>query len=372
VFAGAAREAVFSREDVIAKVREQFVPVALKAAMMNNPPPGPEGRFLGEIRRTKLAPQGICVANSAGKVLAWALTFDDEKSVPAFLDHVVARYREFPDASKPVAAERFMRYPSNPHAPVDDSREKLPKIEAHGADAYCLATPPKAKGTVIARVWGRTVDENGKLSENCHQQDSYIEDVFDIPPSLSGALKQELDRVGVDGVKRVIVPRKLSETLVTYAYLGQLDVRPINSPVPGHTTDVRELELWAKPLERTDGAQLVELSGRSDVHCSRTEERRGPGGGDFVHDVTLEWHGFLSMKDGRIIDVVLWGEGRERLRWNASLGRKAEGDAESPATPGRTRARRRHARALRHPWQASSARAHMEGRGTAPGSRPPR
>ena len=43
----------------------EFVPVALKAALVNNPPAGPEGDLYREIRRTRLAPQGICVANSA-------------------------------------------------------------------------------------------------------------------------------------------------------------------------------------------------------------------------------------------------------------------------------------------------------------------
>ncbi len=66
MFAGAAREAVFSRADVVRRVSQEFVPVALKAALVNNPPGGPEGRFLREIGRSKPSPQGICVANSAG------------------------------------------------------------------------------------------------------------------------------------------------------------------------------------------------------------------------------------------------------------------------------------------------------------------
>ena len=104
MFAGAAREAVFSRADVIARIRKDFVPVALKAALVNNPPNNAEGRLYREIGRSKPAPQGICVVNSAGKVLAWALSFDDEQAVPAFFDHALKRYRAQPDASGPVAA----------------------------------------------------------------------------------------------------------------------------------------------------------------------------------------------------------------------------------------------------------------------------
>ena len=52
--------------------------------------------------RSKPAPQGICVVNSAGKVLDWVLMFDDDKSVLAFLDHVSKRFAKYPDAKRPV------------------------------------------------------------------------------------------------------------------------------------------------------------------------------------------------------------------------------------------------------------------------------
>ena len=70
MFAGAAREAVFSNPDVIRRVNADFVPVALKAGLVNNPPNNDEGRLYQEIGRSKLAPQGLCVINSAGKMLA--------------------------------------------------------------------------------------------------------------------------------------------------------------------------------------------------------------------------------------------------------------------------------------------------------------
>ena len=53
MFAGAAREAVFSKAGVIKRIKEGFVPVALKAAHVNNPPPGAEGRLYAEIGRSK-------------------------------------------------------------------------------------------------------------------------------------------------------------------------------------------------------------------------------------------------------------------------------------------------------------------------------
>ena len=105
MFAGAAREAVFSNPDVIKRVNADFIPVALKAGLVNNPPGDEEGLLYREIERSKPAPQGICVVNSAGKVLNWTLMFDDDQSVLAFFDHAKQRFAKYPDAKKPVAAE---------------------------------------------------------------------------------------------------------------------------------------------------------------------------------------------------------------------------------------------------------------------------
>ncbi len=112
---------VFSNPEVIRRVNKEYIPVALKAAQVNNPPPGIEGALYAEIARSKPAPQGICTANSAGKVLAWALSFDDDESILEFLDHVAQRYRQSADAAKPVTAERFKKFPSRKLADVEDT-----------------------------------------------------------------------------------------------------------------------------------------------------------------------------------------------------------------------------------------------------------
>ena len=94
-----------------ARVNADFVPVALKAGLVNNPPYDEEGRLYREIGRSKVLPQGICVINSAGKVLAWTAMFDDDQSVLAFLDHCTQRFAQFPDARKPFPAERYPEVP---------------------------------------------------------------------------------------------------------------------------------------------------------------------------------------------------------------------------------------------------------------------
>ena len=49
MFAGAVREAVLSNPDVIRRINADFVPVALKAALVNRPPDDEEGLLYREI-----------------------------------------------------------------------------------------------------------------------------------------------------------------------------------------------------------------------------------------------------------------------------------------------------------------------------------
>src|SRR5438105_1685924 len=108
------------------------------------------------------APQGIGVVNSAGKVLAWAVMFDDDPSVVGFLDHARKRFADFPDAKKPVPAERYQKFPSHQLADVADTRTALRVPERHADGRACPATPPQPRGTVLARVFGRALDADGK------------------------------------------------------------------------------------------------------------------------------------------------------------------------------------------------------------------
>src|SRR5436190_9722878 len=111
---------MFAHAYVIRRVNADFVPVPLKAALVNSPPDNDEGRLYREIGRSKIVPQGICVVNSAGKVLEWVFMFDDHKSVLAFLDHARKRFARFPDAKKPFPAERYMKFPSKKLADIED------------------------------------------------------------------------------------------------------------------------------------------------------------------------------------------------------------------------------------------------------------
>jgi hypothetical protein len=320
VFAGAAREAVFSRPEVIRRVRADFVPVALKAALVNNPPGGEEGQLYREIGRSKLAPQGICVINPAGKVLAWSLMFDDDRSVVGFLDHALMRYARYPDANQAVPAERYMRFPGERAEDVADTRQPLPAGARHAPGQHCPGTPPVPPGTVVARLFGRALDPEGRPLADTVRQEHYVEDRFEIPAGLQDQLAAALASAG-DG--RFRLPNELARLLVNHAYLGQLDVNPCGPP--GGRGDLKRCGFWA---ERTPGGPSIRLRIEG-----RSEAEGGPGEGDpgdgrhWHHEVQLSWEGQIEVDGRRVRRLLMLARGTEKLHWgNAGMGLWGEAD----------------------------------------------
>lgn len=270
---------------------------------MNQPPDGPEGRLLGEIGRSSLAPQGICVTNSAGKVLAWSLMFDNDKAVGDFLDAAARRYVGFPDGSKRVDTERFMRFPSDKRDDTPDSGEAFAAPDRHEEGRSCPATPRVRRGTLVARLVGRRLDEHGAFMKETKTQENYVEDKFNIPVDLQEAL-----------AKATGDPIRLSDNLAklfaTYAYLGELDVRPLVSPVPGRTSDLKRCEFTA-----TRDGERLKIIGRTEA--AGGDLRRAGDGAAFQHDVTLDWTGVIELKDKRIARLALTARGTEHVLWKS-------------------------------------------------------
>jgi len=243
VFAGAAREAVFSNPDVIRRVNADFIPVALKAALVNNPPDDEEGRLYREIGRSKIAPQGICVVNPAGKVLDWVLTFDDDKSVLAFLDHTLQRFARYSGAEQAVAAERYARFPSQKLEDAGDYGAAPSVADRHPGGKHCPAEPPLPEGTAVARLFGRALDQDGKPVADTLRQEHYVEDRFEVTVETQGKLAEALAAAG-EG--RVRLPDEFTRQLVAHAYLGVLDVQPIANP--GRSKgEMKRCMFWARP-----------------------------------------------------------------------------------------------------------------------------
>jgi hypothetical protein len=309
VFAGAAREAVFSNPEVIRRVNADFVSVALKAALVNNQPADAEGRLYREIGRSKIAPQGICVVNPAGKVLDWVIMFDD-KSVLAFLDHSLKRFARYPDAGKPVPAERYMKFPSIQLEDVEDNGRALAVPERHEAGKPCPARPPLRPGTVVARVFGRALGADGKPVADTLRQEHYVEDRFNVPVAVQEDLAEALADAGTG---RFRIADNLGRLLVSHAYLGQLDVNPVGGP--GGKGRLKQCEFWAqKEGAGAKGPARLCIEGKSEA-AGASGDGDGNDGRLWRHEVTLVWEGLIEVEENRITRLLLTAHGSEKLTW---------------------------------------------------------
>lgn len=304
MFAGSARAAVFSKREVAQRINADFAPVALKAAQVNNPPAGDEGRFYREIGRSKAAPQGICVVNSAGKVLAWSLMFDDDAAVVGFLDYALQRYAAYPGAEKPFPAERFMKYPSQKMSDVEDSGQGLPVLAKHREDERCLGATRFPEGTLAGRAYGRAF-KDGKPLGDTTQQEHYIEDRFEAPVEAQESLARDL---AAAGDRPFALPESLVRALVSTAYLGMLDVDPLGAPGGRNDRKSWEFRGWK------DGSR-VRIEGSSHVTGGESRAGAGSDGRRWSHEVKLAWKGFIEMKENRISRLLAVAEGSEKLKW---------------------------------------------------------
>jgi hypothetical protein len=275
VFAGAAREAVFSNPDVIKFVNANFIPVALKAALINRPPNDDEGLFYREISRSKPAPQ-------------------------------------YPDAKKPVAAEVYQKFPSQKRQDVEDSGRDLPALDRHPEGKHCPAEPPLRKGTVAVRLLGRALDKDGKPVTNSVRQENYIEDRFNIEVESQEKLARVFAAAGNGPVK---LPQEVMRQWVKQAYLGVLDVQPLDNPV-GSKGELKKCDFEATKIGTNEGLMLWRVEGESEAFI----DKMANGGPGDMHEVKLKWHGFIEMDDNRMTRLVLSARGKEKLKFNSSRG----------------------------------------------------
>ena len=334
MYAGAAREAVFSRPEVMRRIQSDFVPLALRAPAVNMPDSVPDAdeRWLYQrINRAKLAPQGICVLNSAGQVFVWVQMFDDDQSVLDFLDDGLKRFRENADAKRPVVTERYVRFPSGRAKDVQNET-KLPDAIAagHPNGTQCPAKDGKGRvppGSIVARLVGRALDEHGKPVADTVRQEHYVEDQFSVTPAAQQALTKVLANAGT---QRVRLPDEFSRSCASRAHLGHIDVQPLlnmrTGPenlqgVGGQTQnrgEWKQCQFWAQPVasggrQPPDGddrpATVWRIDGETEVVSEVAINGRG------VHDVKLTWGGFIEIKGNRITQLVLSARGREKLQF---------------------------------------------------------
>ena len=301
---------IFSNADVIRRVNADFVPVALKAGLVNNPPDNDEGRLYREIGRSKILPQGICVVNSAGKVLDWVFMFDDDTSVLAFLDHARKQFAKCPDAKEPIPVERYMTFPSEKLADIDDNGQFAPIVERHPEGESCPAKPLVQQGTIIARVFGRALDNDGKPVADTVRQENYVEDRFNVPVAGHEALA---NAIAAAGTERFKIADDLAMLLVSHAFMGELDVNPFGD-INGSKGQCTECTFWGQLVQAGGNSPVqVHIEGKSEV---AGVARDGPNGYGplWQHQVKLAWEGLIEMKGSRMTRLLLVARGTEKLK----------------------------------------------------------
>jgi hypothetical protein len=319
VYAGAAREAVFARPEVIRRVCADFVPLALRAPAVNQPGAVHDAneRWLYErVNRAKLAPQGIAVLNSAGQVLAWVQMFDDDESVLDFLDHGGKRFQEKADPKRLVVTERYLKYPSADAGARRDETPLPARVAAgHAKGEHCSAAAGEglaAPGTLVARLVGRALDDQGKRVADTVRQEHYVEDPFGISPEVQQALARALAGAGRD---RVRLPDEFGKTCATHAHLGHIDVRPCLCMIKDRAENKGEWKqcaFWAQRRPPAGGAEDVtrwRIDGLSEVVSAVAINGKG------VHNVRLAWDGFLELRGERVVRLILAARGREKLQF---------------------------------------------------------
>ena len=323
MFAGAAREAVFSTPEVIRRVNAEFVPVSVKAALLHQPGTEAEGRLMQAIGRSGPAPQGLCVLNTDGQVLDWVMMFDNEQAVLDFLDHALKQFAEHPDGQRDLATERFMRFPSLKIETMTEPAKFEAPPAKHAAGHDCPQAPAQPAGTLAVRVQGRAQQADGKWFPDTTRQEHYSEDRFTISTGLQKEVAESLAGAKAEPVK---LPEAFARLLTQHAYLGQLDVQPLQNP-RGAEAELRRCEFWAQRDAQSPG--LFRLAGQTEVKTG--VKQRQNDGATFYHEISLGWAGILELDGPRLKQLLATARGAEKLQWGSATDFRGDDVSRLPA-----------------------------------------
>ena len=136
---------------------------------------------------------------------------------------------------------------------------------------------------------------------------------FEVPINIQKQLSRALT-AGADS-ETIELPEEFARSLVSHAFLGQLDVNPLGGRQTGGQTDAQSMTFFARQVSTENSVRKYRLTGTSDVAGSPSAIGVGTDGRQWEHQVNLQWDGYFDLQDDEIIHLVVVAEGSERLRW---------------------------------------------------------
>lgn len=251
------------------------------------------------------------VLNEDGQVLTNVLLFDSTRAISDYLDFSLGQFRQHSQAavSSSWSAHRFMKYPSQPAPAIAYGTD-----EDHAALAACssggcqMPTSSPPAGLVVNMV-GRTIEANGHFSTDVLHQEHYSQDQLIIPPELQQYIAALVTR---NTGTQVRLPDMLGQILMMHAYLGNMDVQPISSPMGAHS-NIQSCEFYAALVPGQKN--IYRVYGKSHV-CAQGPSPHGAGlPGGMFNQIELSWYGFFKLSGSRITSLSLLARGEQALKW---------------------------------------------------------
>ena len=165
---------VISNPKVAERLNKEFVPIYIgnetSPALFNPASSSEEAKLFQSLYRSQVEPQGICVVNTGGQALAWAMNHDNnQEDILSFLDHGLERFHKNPDGKNPVTTERYRHYPKLRLEDYKTEAAKLPIPQGHSNKGGCPSWTQHPKGTVVARLVGRAAGGSARGGSRRHR-----------------------------------------------------------------------------------------------------------------------------------------------------------------------------------------------------------
>lgn len=289
VFTGANQDQALLKQQLIERLQDQFIPLALRSQDLDNAqrqnPKTEEAQRLRRLAQSMPASSAYATLNLDGQVLDWAVRFDNDKALEQFLNNQWQRFNDQPKFTANAKIGQFLNYPKV-QRPSETAKTSQPKhwTSKHPPKRFCRGRHPWPQDALKITVLGQDANK-------LHKQ----KDLFLLTPKDQAQILKHLDQR---------LPKPLAQSLIRQAFLGskthQPDGNAFNIKAQWNSCQLR--------LTKTTNGQ-AQLTGHSSI-LSQSPNNHSV---KLKHQVTLTWLGRLSYSKNRILSLKLYAHGHEQL-----------------------------------------------------------